>query len=56
MREKVLTLIASLERQKEEYAKMIREAKTEDEKNFFGGKLAGVFDEIIDLEWILKEQ
>lgn len=53
MKERIIELIAGLEKQKEAYAKMIREFQDEDQKKFFSGKLAGLFDEIIDLNWVL---
>lgn len=53
MEERIKELIKSLERQKVEYASIIRAQTTEIDKSFFCGKLAGLLDEIIDLEWIL---
>ena len=55
MENEIKELIESLEKQKENYATMIRETNCKDSAAFFGGKMAGIFDEIQDLKNLLEQ-
>ncbi len=56
MKNKIEELIKALEKQQVTYEQIIRETKCTHSDAFFGGKIAGLFDEIQNLKNLLEEE